>query len=79
MEEVLTKIIEAAAQLFGKDPSELGADTNFVEDLAAKSVNYVQIIAVLEEEYDVEIPFISFRRNKTFGEAAAYVQELCEM
>lgn len=77
-EEVLEKIITRAAELFKTDAASYSADTRFVEDLKAKSVNYVQIIAVLEEEYDIQIPFMEFRRRKTFGEAAEYVVGLSE-
>ncbi len=76
-EEILEKIIQRAAELFKKDTGELNTDTRFVEDLKAKSVNLVQIIAVLEAEFDVEINFMEFRRKKTFGEAAQFVAELC--
>jgi len=48
-DEVLEKIIQRAAVLFKKDPGELSPDTKWVEDLKAKSVNYVQVIAVLED------------------------------
>jgi acyl carrier protein len=75
-EEILEKIIKRAAELFKKDPGELTADTNFAEDLKIKSANYVQIIAVLEDAFDVEIPFMEFRRKKTLGEAADYVADL---
>lgn len=77
-DEILEKMIARASEIFGKDPSELGEDTDFVEDLKAKSVNYVQIISVLEDEFDVEINFMAFRRNKTFGDAADFVEELVE-
>ena len=77
-EEILQKIINKASQLFGKDPAELNENTRFVEDLNAKSTNIVQIITVLEDEYDVEITFMEFRRKKTFGEAADYVVQLLE-
>lgn len=76
--KILARIIERAAELFKVDPAQYSADTRFVEDLNAKSVNYVQIISVLEEELDVQIPFMEFRRKKTFGEAAEYVATLCE-
>ena len=76
-EEVLEKIIQRAAEIFKKNPGELSADTQFVADLKAKSVNLVQIIAVLEDAFDVEINFMQFRRNKTLGEAAVFVAQLC--
>ena len=76
-EEILEKIIQRAAVLFKKNPGELSPDTKWVEDLKAKSVNYVQVIAVLEAEFDVQINFMEFRRKKTLGEAAEFVAQLC--
>ena len=76
-EEIFEKLVNQTAAVFKKDPSELSADTNFTDDLQAKSVNLVQIIAVLEDTFDVEISFMEFRRKKTIGEAAAFVAELC--
>ena len=76
-EQVLSRIISRAAELYKTDPATYSAQTTFAEDLKAKSVNYVQIIAVLEEEFDVQIPFMEFRRKKTFAEAAEYVAGLC--
>jgi len=76
-DEILEKIVQRAAQVFKKDPAELSADTRFVEDLRAKSVNFVQITAILEDAYDVQINFMQFRRKKTLGEAAEFVAQLC--
>ena len=75
-EEILERMIQRAAQVFKKDPAELNAKTDFVADLKAKSVNLVQIITVLGDEYDLEIPFMEFKRKKTLGEAAAYIAQL---
>ena len=77
-DQILESMIRRAAEVFKKDPGELSAGTDFVADLKAKSVNYVQIITVLADEFDVEIPFMEFRRKKTFGEAADYVAGLLE-
>jgi acyl carrier protein len=76
-DEILEKIIQRASTLFKEAPGELSADTKWVEDLKAKSVNYVQVIAVLEDAFDVQINFMEFRRKKTLGEAAEFVAQLC--
>lgn len=76
-DEILEKIKQRAAEIFKKDPGELTLDTRFTEDLKAKSVNLVQIIAILEDAYDVQINFMEFRRKKTLGEAAEFVAQLC--
>jgi acyl carrier protein len=77
-EEILEKIIKRASEVFKKNPEELSEATRFEEDLQAKSVNIVQITTVLEVEYDIEIPYMEFKRKKTFGEAAAYIKQLVE-
>ena len=75
-EEILGKILNRAAEIFRLDVNTLDASTRFVEDLKAKSVNFVQIIAILEDTYDVQINFMEFRRKKTLGEAAEFVAQL---
>jgi acyl carrier protein len=77
-DEILQKIIKRSAELFKKNPEELSESTNFETDLKAKSVNIVQILTVLEAEYDVEITYMDFKRKKTIGEAADFVSKLIE-
>lgn len=77
-EEVKAKLIQRAAPLFVKKPEEMTEDLRFVEDLNAKSVHYSQITTFLEDEFDVEIPYMTFRRKKTIGEAIEYVYDLVE-
>jgi len=77
-DKILAKIIERASNLFKVPADSLSAKARFVKDLKAKSVNYVQIISVLEEEFDATIPFMDFRRRKTIGEAADFVSGLIE-
>ncbi len=76
-QEIYEKLIERASQLFGKSPSEFSEDTRFVEDCNAKSTQYSQITTFLEDEFDTEIPFMSFRRQATFGDAVDYVLTEC--
>jgi len=75
-EEVVEALKQEAAKLFGVDPDTLSADTRFVEDLGAKSVNYVQFSAMLEDVYEVEVPFMEFQKKQTFGEAGDYIDSL---
>lgn len=77
-DEIYTKLVERAAPLFGKKPEEMNEELTFVEDLNAKSVHYSQITTYLEDAFDVEIPYMTFRRKKTIGEAVNYVEELLE-
>lgn len=74
-EEILDAMIERLAQLLSKEPSALTEDTEFA-DLNLKSVNYSQLTTYLEDQCDVEVPYMDFKRNKTLGDAADYVVSL---
>ena len=75
-EEVVEILKQKAKEVLGADPEKLDENTRFEEDLGAKSVNFVQFTAALEDEYEVEVPFMEFRRKKTFGEAGDYIESL---
>lgn len=70
--EILSAMIGRLAQLLNKAPSELTEATEF-ESLNLKSVNYSQLTTYLEDQCDVEVPYMDFKRNKTLGDAADYV------
>jgi len=74
-EKVLEKVIERAATIWEIKPSMLSGDSMF-NDLNPKSVHYSQMTTFLEDEFDVEVPYMKFRRCKTFGEAADFIVEL---
>lgn len=76
-EEILEKIISRAAAIFGMDKDMITQETTFAQ-CNAKSSHISQITTYLEDEYDIEIPFMNFRRQKTFGEAADFVLDLIE-
>lgn len=76
-QEVWDALTTRASQLFGKDPSEFTEDTKFA-DLGIKSVQVSQITTYLEDELDIEVPYMKFRRCATFGEATDFVCDLLD-
>ena len=72
------RIKEAIARIFHKEVTEINRDIRFVEDLFAKSVNILQLTAILEHEFDIIIPLLRARQAKTVGEAIDLVQSLLE-
>jgi len=76
-QEVFDALCERASQLFGKDASEFSLDTKFA-DLNIKSVQVSQITTYLEDELDIEVPYMKFRRCETFGDAVEYVAGLLD-
>lgn len=76
-EEILQLIIENAAVIFGVSKDELSESTTFAS-LDAKSANFVQLSAAIEDEYEAEIPFMKFRKCATLGEAADFTVDVLE-
>lgn len=76
-EQILAKIIERASMIWGQEPSSLNEETLF-SDMKPKSTHYSQLTTYLEDAFDVEVPYMGFKRCKTLGEAADYVAELLE-
>jgi acyl carrier protein len=74
-DEAIELIKERLSVILGA--SEYTEDTTF-ESLNMKSVNYSQLTTALEDEFDVEIPFMDFKRKATVGEAADYIVQLVE-
>ena len=77
-EQVSSTMYAAISAAMSKPAEELSDDTQLIADLGAKSVNFVRIISALEDEFDLEIPFMEFRRKRTIGEAIDYIVQLCE-
>lgn len=77
-DEIFDKLKGFINELFGADPATLTEDTNFETDLKFKSVNTVQLIASIEDEYDVEVKYMQFKRAVTIGEATDFIVELLD-
>jgi acyl carrier protein len=68
--------MEGISIIFKKNMSELTRETRFLEDLHAKSVNIVALVALLEDKFGVEIPYMQARRRKTIGESIDFIVSL---
>jgi len=75
-ESVAQRVTAEVARIFKRDINAITRDTRFIEDLDAKSISYTQLIAVLDDALDIDIPFMDLRRKKTVGEAIDYVTSL---
>ena len=57
------------------DESEVTMDTNLMKDLSADSLDAVEIIMPIEEEYGMEIPDEDAETFQTVGDLVRYVEE----
>ena len=69
--EKLKKII---AEVLNVDEEEITADTTFVDDLGADSLDIFQTIMGLEEEFDIEIPNEEAEKIVTVGDAVEQIK-----
>lgn len=75
--DILELIIANAAEITGKAQETLSGEDSF-EGLGMKSIEVSRIGTALEDEFDMEIPFMQFQRQKSLAEAAEYVVKLLE-
>jgi acyl carrier protein len=72
MEDRLKKLI---AEQLGVDESRVVPSASFTDDLEADSLDLVELIMSLEEEFGVEIPDEDAEKIATVGDAMTYLQE----
>ena len=72
---VETKIKTIIAEQLGVKPEEVTPNASFVDDLGADSLDTVELIMALEEEFNIEIPDEDAEKMKTVGDAIKYIEE----
>ena len=74
VEEIFQKLSQMVAEQFAKDPDEVTMETSFEEDLGADSVDLVELVMAMEEEFEVgEIQEEDLSGLKTVGDAVNYI------
>ena len=69
------RLIEIIAQQLGIDANNVTPDASFMEDLGADSLDTVELVMALEEEFDLEIPDSDAEKIQTVQDALDYLDE----
>ena len=69
------KIKKIISEQLGVDEGEITLESNFVDDLGADSLDTVELVMQLEEEYGLEIPDEDAEKLQTVGDAIKYIEE----
>ena len=69
-----TELQELAAEILGVDPDQVQLDKSFARDLAADSLDLVELIAAVEDKYDVELPEDELEQMKNVGDLWKYLE-----
>ena len=74
VEEIFQTMRDLVAEQFAMDPAEITMETSFEEDLGADSVDLVELVMAMEEEFDMgEAGEHELTGLKTVGDAENYV------
>jgi acyl carrier protein len=76
MDTVLEKVKEVISeQLDVEDLDSITTETTFIDDLGADSLDIVELIMALEEEFDMEIPEEEAEKITSVGDVVTYIEE----
>ena len=70
----IDKVKEILADTLGVSEDELSADTNIATDLGADSLDVVEILMAIQDEFDVEVPDSEIENIRTIGELVEYIE-----
>ena len=66
---------ELAAEILGIEPEQVQLDKSFQRDLAADSLDLVELIAAIEDKYDVELPDEELEKMKVIADLWQYLEQ----
>jgi acyl carrier protein len=73
MASVQERVINIVAEQLGVEKEKIKMDSNFVNDLGADSLDTVELVMELEEEFDINIPDDAAEKIQTVGQAVAHI------
>ena len=75
MATVTERVYEIVATQLGVSKEQITPETHFVNDLGADSLDQVELVMELEEEFDIDVADEDVERLKTLGDLIRYIFE----
>ncbi len=72
---VAEKVKKMIVEQLGVSESEVVPEAKFIDDLGADSLDIVELVMALEDEYGIEIPDEDAEKIETVGDAMKYIEE----
>lgn len=69
------RVKEIIVEELGVEADKVTSEASFVDDLGADSLDTVELVMALEEEFGIDIPDEDAERMRTVGDAVAYIEE----
>lgn len=73
---VFDELVKIIAEIKDIPEDEIKMESSFEEDLEADSLDIVEMLMLLEEKFDIQIPEEAAEKLKTVGDAVNYVEDL---
>lgn len=73
MEEIFEKIKKIIVNQLGIEEAKVTKEATFVDDLGADSLDIVELVMAIEEEFDMEIPDEAAEKIVTVGDVVEYI------
>jgi acyl carrier protein len=71
---VFEKVKKIIVEQLGVEEDEVTMESSFIDDLGADSLDIVELIMALEEEFDIEIPDNEAEKIASVGDAVDYIK-----
>lgn len=71
---IFEKVKKIIVDQLGVEEDDITMESSFIDDLGADSLDIVELIMALEEEFDLEIPDSEAERITTVGDAVEYIK-----
>lgn len=69
------KIKDIIVEQLGVDPEKVKPEASFIDDLGADSLDIVELVMAMEEEFDLEIPDEDAEKLKTVNDVSSYLEK----
>jgi acyl carrier protein len=78
MATVKERVVAVTARVLRLDPAEIKPDSEFTTDLGAESVQSVELVAMFEEEFGIEMDEDAALSVTNVGEAVKFITQVCK-
>jgi acyl carrier protein len=77
MATVMDRVVEVTARVLQIDPGDITPESQFTVDLGAESVQSIELVAMFEEEFGIEMDEDAALEVQSVGDAATFIEKVC--